>query len=114
MLGDYSHALQDFRNIKDRYLGNEMYNNIGLCYYKLNLFSQSLEAFSTAIELTSADSDKNITKAITYYNIGILYARDGQYIISRRMFENCLSEDENIESAREALRQLEHVEQRLI
>jgi tetratricopeptide (TPR) repeat protein len=102
MLGDYSGALKDFRRINDPSLEGEKHNNIGQCFYKLNLFEEARTEYFEATKSISATGT-----ATAYYNLGVLYNHENKVDIAKRMFESCLNTDRKFYKANEALWKVE-------
>ena len=111
-LCNYKSALDDLGNIKDTYckkdteLVGEKHNSIGLCYHKQRSFKQAEREYWKAVETNS-----NKVKAVSYYNLGVLYIDEKKKDVAKKMFEKCLDNDQSFSKATDALSKLERLEQ---
>jgi tetratricopeptide (TPR) repeat protein len=111
-LGNYKSALDDFGSIKDMdyekgaVLIGEKHNSVGLCYHKQQLFKQAEQEYLKAVKTSS-----NKVKAVSYYNLGVLYIDEKKKDAAKKMFEKCLENDQSFSKATDALSKLEKLEQ---
>ena len=64
----------------------QAYSNLGLAYYKIKRYDESIEHSRKAIELT----DNDIIKASSYYNIGMAYEAKEEWEKALKNYEKAL------------------------
>ena len=126
-LGSYYYDLAEkylLKSLKNGYVGNELYETLGLVYANLGFYDQSLEYLNKALDLKSSDllyntiarvfhlkgdldqaanfyirtisktEDKNL-ELKTIFQLGLVYFDQNKLELAKEQFEKLIGEDDN-------------------
>ncbi len=86
-MGNYTNAIQHYlKAINLNPEDGQVYSNMGLTYDKFNLKREAILANIRAIQLASG-LNAHLTRAGSYYNIGMIYENERQYQNAKTFFE---------------------------
>ncbi len=105
---NFPRALDDFSYIDDQKIIDNRkkslkYNNIGLCFYQLELQEKAVECFNKAI-------DYDPQSVYAHYNIAVPYNNKNEKDKTRESLDKCLNIDGNFFDAKDAKKKLERPE----
>lgn len=103
-LKQIARAFKDFDNIDDGKITDRFkaikYNNIGLCYYIQDSYSEAIDNFKKAIKFDDRFP-------YSYYNIAIVYNVLNKKLMALKFLRRCTKVDENFKEASGAIKNFE-------